>query len=81
MIMAPTIQKWGNSQGVRLPKAILDDLNMSVGEEVEIYSENNTIIIRPAKQRKTIRELFAGYEGDYSPEIIDWGKPVGKEVW
>lgn len=80
--MNTTIQKWGNSQGIRLPKIILDDLNIHEGEEVEIFTENNSIIIKPAsKKRKSIQELFDDYNDDYVPEEIDWGKPVGGEVW
>jgi antitoxin MazE len=80
--MTTTIQKWGNSQGIRLPKIILDDLNITEGEEVELFVQNSTIIIKPSKKkRKTIQELFADYDGDYVPQEIDWGKPVGDEVW
>ena len=80
--MITRIQKWGNSQGVRLPKALLDDLNMSEGKEVEILKQDDIIIIKHAAQkRKSIQELFAGYEGDYAPEEIDWGEPVGGEIW
>jgi len=80
--MVATIQKWGNSQGVRLPKVFLDELNMREGNEVEILKQDDVIIIKnAAPKRKTIQELFAGYEGDYTPEEIDWGKPVGNEIW
>jgi len=80
--MLATIQKWGNSQGVRLPKVYLDDLKMSEGNEVEIIKKDNVIIIKHAnKKRKSIQELFADYNDDYTPEEIDWGKPVGGEVW
>jgi len=80
--MIATIRKWGNSQGVRLPKILLDDLNMSEGNEVEILKQDNVIVIKHATQkRKTIQELFAGYNDDYTPEEIDWGEPVGGEIW
>jgi len=80
--MLATIQKWGNSQGVRLPKVFLDELNMREGSEVEILKQDNIIIIKnAAPRRKTIQELFAGYDDDYTPEEIDWGNPVGNEVW
>ena len=80
--MTAIIQKWGNSQGIRLPKILLEDLNMSEGEEVEIIAENSVLIIKPAmKKRKTIQELFDGYEGDYKPQEIDWGEPAGGEIW
>ena len=32
-------------------------------------------------KHKTIEELFAGFQGQYEPIEIDWGKPVGKEIW
>ena len=80
--MVATIQKWGNSQGVRLPKIFLDGLSMSEGSEVEIFAQNGNIIIKHAAQkRKTIQELFDCYDGDYEPEEIDWGKPEGSEIW
>ena len=31
--------------------------------------------------RKSIEERFKGYNGDYKPAEIDWGAPVGKEIW
>ena len=83
--MTATIQKWGNSRGIRLPKALLDGLNIAEGEEVEVISENNAIIIKPSvkrpAKRKSIQELFAGYEGGYEPQEIDWGEPAGGEIW
>lgn len=36
---------------------------------------------RADKKHKTIAELFEGYEGDYIPEGIDYGEPVGKEIF
>ena len=82
IIMVSTIQKWGNSQGIRLPKIFLDDLNMREGNEVEIFIQNNSIIIKHAAQkRNTIQELFADYDGEYTPEEIEWGNSVGGEVW
>ncbi|MCL2377975.1 MAG: AbrB/MazE/SpoVT family DNA-binding domain-containing protein [Defluviitaleaceae bacterium] len=80
--MITTIQKWGNSQGVRLPKVFLDELNMREGNEVEILKQDNIIVIKStAPKRKTIQELFADYDGDYTPEDIDWGPPAGDEIW
>ena len=80
-----TIQKWGNSQGVRLPKAVLDVLSLRENDAVEMVAENNEIIIRKAthkrRAKKSLEERFAGYTGDYQCEECDTGKPVGIEVW
>lgn len=82
--MLATITKWGNSQGVRLPKALLESVALSEKDEVDIFAEEGRIIIKKAGRpaaHKTIRERFEGYTGDCKPQEIDWGKPAGREVW
>lgn len=29
----------------------------------------------------TIEDLFKNYNGEYTHKEIDWGEPVGNEVW
>ena len=81
--MTTTIQKWGNSQGVRIPKILLDSINWSENEEVSINIEEDKLVIEKAKtqNRKNIKELFKDYKGEYKPEEIDWGEPKGEEIW
>lgn len=71
--MTTTIQKWGNSQGVRIPKILLDSINWSENEEVSINIEEDKLVIEKAKtqNRKNIKELFKDYKGEYKPEEID----------
>ena len=42
--MTTTIQKWGNSKGVRIPKAILDIVQWHENEPVIIEVENDDAI-------------------------------------
>lgn len=82
--MTTSIQKWGNSQGVRIPKYLLDAVKLTTNDEVEIRAESDKLIIEraaPTAARKTIKELFAGYDGENEPQEIDWGEQAGKEVW
>ena len=83
--MTSTIQKWGNSQGVRLPKSILDELFLHENDRVEIIAENETIVIKKATRRRraemSLEKRFEGYSGDYKCVEYDWGEPLGKEVW
>lgn len=81
--MQVTIQKWENSQGIRIPKAFLDTVGMSENDCVELERMNDNIIIKKADHttKVTLDEIFAGYDGDYEAEPFDWGKPIGKEVW
>ena len=79
--MTTTIQKWGNSQGVRIPKILLDTVNWAENEKIVILVEDDKLIIEKAEPRKNIRELFKDYDGEYEPVQIDWGDPVGDEIW
>ncbi len=81
--MTTTIQKWGNSQGIRIPKMLLDSVNWSENEQIEIKVDNGKLIIEKTKdrKRKNIKELFKNYKRNYEPEKIDWGEPKGEEIW
>ena len=79
--MTTTIQKWGNSQGIRIPKFILDETGWSDNEELVLRADKNRIIIEKTSHRKNIKELFENFNGEYTPENIDWGKPAGDEIW
>ena len=48
-----------------------------------MQNDNDNIVIEQSgynKKHKTITELFENYDSDYSPEEIDWGEPVVKEI-
>lgn len=81
--MTTTIQKWGNSQGVRIPKVLLDTVNWSENEKIVILVQDDKLIIEkaPDKKQKNIKELFENYEGEYEPIKMDWGDPEGEEIW
>ena len=81
--MQAAIQKWGNSQGIRIPKSILDISAMQTDDVVDITAEKNRIIIKKAvaKRHKTLEERLNGFQGEYAFSEPDWGEPVGKEVW
>lgn len=82
--MISKLQKWGNSQGIRIPKQFLSLASFKEGEEVEIVAECDKIIIRhrekPVK-KYVIEELFADYKVDVNAQEEDWGAPSGKEEW
>lgn len=82
--MLAKIQKWGNSQGLRLPKNLLLDAQLNVGDEVDISVKEGIMIVAPAKRirgRHSLKDLVAHIPESYQPGEVDWGKPVGKEVW
>ena len=79
--MTAIISKWGNSQGLRLPKSIIEDLNLSIGDKIKITTENNKVILEPVKKKKyDIRELVKKVPKDYKA-YEEFEAKVGKEEW
>lgn len=50
--MTTTIQKWENSQGVRIPKTILDTVKWSENEQIVILVQDNKLVIEKAKEKR-----------------------------
>jgi antitoxin MazE len=82
--MVTRIQKWGNSQGLRLARQVLEDARLSVGDEVDVTARDGMIVIAPARRirgKQNLQALVSRIPKNYKPGEVDWGKPVGKEVW
>lgn len=87
--------KWGNGQGVLIPKSMCEQLSLHIGDKLIVETHDDGIRVKPAKpsfhrtKKVTIEELFEGWEGVYEPPAdfpltdkeFDWGSPVGKEIW
>ena len=82
--MLAKIQKWGNSQGLRLAKNLLADAHLGVGDEVDINVKDGIVTVTPAKRirgRHSLKDLVARIPKNYQTGEFDWGKQVGKEAW
>lgn len=82
--MLAKIQKWGNSQGLRLAKNLLADAHIGVGDEVDISVKDGIIVVSPAKRirgRHNLEDLVARIPENYQTSEVEWGEPVGKEAW
>jgi antitoxin MazE len=87
------LKEWGTSRAVRIPKAICDELGISIGSPITIEYHSDLmggyIVLRPVLDQhrsysdapyRSMDELFDGYEGSYVPTEGDWGEDVGAEV-
>jgi len=91
MTMYATIQRWGNSQGIRIPKALLEALNIRENDRVELAQTKDAITIKKvtAPAHKTLAERLTAYYGRPIDEIariesgpeVEWGSAEGSEVW
>ncbi len=75
-----TIRSWGNSQGIRIPKDILEKLQLKVSDVLDIEIENDRIVLKKQFVHKTFEERLAEYDGEITVCDFDWGEPVGREI-
>jgi antitoxin MazE len=82
--MSTTVQKWGNSLGVRIPKGVAAQVNLTDGTEVEFETAGGVLTIRPARRRRRTKyklsDLLAKMKGP-NPHGEMFGRPVGREIW
>ena len=82
--MITKVQKWGNSQGLRLSKKLLSDVQIDVGDAVEVTVHDGSLVITPARRVRggiDLEQLVGRIPKGYEPEEPDWGPPSGREVW
>ncbi|MCL2086439.1 MAG: AbrB/MazE/SpoVT family DNA-binding domain-containing protein [Oscillospiraceae bacterium] len=84
--METTLQlaAWGGSTALRIPKNILQRLNLNEKSTVKVRIDNDEIIIKPVYPHKTLKERFEGWVGNYelTDEDREWLnlEPMGEEV-
>ena len=82
--MITKVQKWGNSQGLRLSKELLAYVRIEVGDPVDVSVQEGSLVITPARRvrgGRSLEQLVASVPKDYRPGELDWGSPAGREVW
>jgi antitoxin MazE len=82
--MIAKVQKWGNSQGLRLSKDLLSEAEIEVGDAVDVVVRQGALVVTPVRRVRgghDLRELVSRIPKDYKSEEVDWGPPVGREVW
>ena len=87
--MVTTIQKWGNGNGVRIPKSILDELHLSTHDQVDMQVTGDCLTITKVKHHhKTYEERMSAFYGVPMEQIeriqqdeVDSGSAMGEEIW
>ena len=84
------IKRWGNSFGFRLPKPILNELEIKENDSFNVSVKKGEIVLKKNSYDEfSIREMAEKFYGinfamchhiDNSNEY-NWGNAVGEEVW
>lgn len=80
--MNARVQKWGNSLALRIPRPFAAEVGLTENTEVELSLDEGRLIIRPVTRVKyDLAELLTKLKPRNRHHEVDWGTPVGKEVW
>lgn len=65
--MNVTVRKIGNSEGVILPKEVLERMNLKAGDKLEVIENKDGVSLRPVddvfeRQMKAAREFMDQYK-------------------
>lgn len=77
--MTITVQKWGNSLGLRIPSVFAKDFSLKNGSSVEIIKEKEKIVILPKKN--TLEQIMSFVNQENLHSSIETDNPVGGEEW
>jgi antitoxin MazE len=78
--MTATIQKWGNSLALRLPKTLATEVDMTEGTRVDLVRTKEGVLLKARhKPHYQLSGLLAGVTKKNIHSETDWGKPVGRE--
>jgi antitoxin MazE len=78
--------KWRNSLALRVPKAFARELGASVGKTANMEVRDGKLVVEIAKLKRRRRrypldQLVAGITPKNRHRELEWGPPVGDEVW
>lgn len=79
--MKTKVQRWGNSLALRIPKPFALEANIDDGESVDLSLVDGKIIIQRSSTDYALDELLAGITSENIHAEIDFGDPLGNEIW
>lgn len=60
--MQVSLKRWGNSQGIRIPKSIVNEMNLDKNQKFDLTMQDEKIILTKQQENfSLIRELFENY--------------------
>ena len=79
--MKVQVAQWGNSLAVRLPKALVDELGVEAGSELEASLRGGVLRVRPIPSVTSfnLNDLLDRITPESVPAFESW-PPVGYEV-
>ena len=80
--MLTKVRKWGNSLGLRIPKAFAEEVSVEEGSAVDLSVVDGQLVVRAVRRRAyELRDLLAEVSDDNRHGELSTGEPRGRESW
>ena len=78
--MQTQVKAWGNSQGIRLSKDILQAANVEINDMLEVKVSDGMIMLVKTFRHQTLEERAEKFGGKLNLDgEYDWDKPKGRD--
>jgi antitoxin MazE len=74
------ISRWGNSLGLRLPRALAQQIGVSEGQKVNVIADGSRLVVEPVTPRYRLEDMIANMTPEAMRAAFDWGDDVGGEI-
>jgi antitoxin MazE len=80
--MNATVQKWGNSLALRIPKSLAKDIDIHQGSVVELEVVEGEMVMIPKKTKElSLARMLRDVNKSNLHSEYEWGSVTGKEAW
>ncbi len=79
--MVTTVQRWGNSLAIRIPKAFAEQARLNEDSDVEISIDGDKITLAPARREWKLDDLVSRISPSNIHTETNWGDRQGNESW
>ena len=80
--MKSRIETCGDSLVIMIPAELARECEFAKGREVELRAVKGELrVVAIAQPHPKLEELVSKITPENRHELVDWGPPVGREVW
>ncbi|MDD4984954.1 MAG: AbrB/MazE/SpoVT family DNA-binding domain-containing protein [Dehalococcoidales bacterium] len=80
--MRTSVQKWGNSLALRIPKSFADEVGLQRETSVDVSLSGGKLVVTPiAESKMSLKQLLAKITKDNMHHEINSSPAVGNEAW
>ena len=77
--MVAQVKTWGNSQGIRLPKDLMETLGIKLNDFLNVEVQGENIVLTKTIKHRTLEERAAEFGGKLGPyEEFEWDELAGR---